>query len=147
MGCNLGLKANHRQHYSAVKAHFVDDSSSYPTGHLVFDAFDDSHGRSVRRRVFASQDPALLAKLGSWPGLSTVLALESIRRVNGHVQVETQTRYFLCSAKDDPALLAGAIRRHWAIENNLHWVLDVTFHEDDSRIREHNAVIIAHHNL
>ena len=49
-------------------------------------------------------------------------------------------RYFLCSASDDPALLAQAIRRHWAIENNLHWVLDVTFREDDSRVREHNAV-------
>ena len=136
----LVLKANHRQDYSAVKAHFQDGSSPYPTGHLIFDAFDESHGRSVRRRVFASQDPALLAKLSSWPGLSTVLALESIRRVNGHAEVETQVRYFLCSADDDPALLAQAIRRHWAIENNLHWVLDVTFHEDQSRVREHNAV-------
>ncbi|PQV62709.1 transposase, IS4 family [Abditibacterium utsteinense] len=142
----LVLKANHRHDYSAVKAHFLEGSSPYPTGHLISDGFDDSHGRLVRRRVFASQDPVLLAKLDSWPGLNTVLALESIRSVkrqsvNGHAKVETQIRYFLCSANDDPALLAQAIRRHWAIENNLHWVLDVTFHEDDSRIREHNAVI------
>jgi len=136
----LVLKANHRHDYSAVQAHFLDSSSPYPTGYLVFDAFDDSHGRSVRRRVFASQDPVLLARLDSWPGLNTVLALESIRRVNDKAKVETQIRYFLCSANDDPALLAQAIRRHWAIENNLHWVLDVTFHQDNCRIREHNAV-------
>ena len=102
----------------------------------------------MRRRVFASQDPTLLAKLSSWPawpGLNIVLALESIRSVKGgsnksQPKVETQVRYFLCSAKDEPALLAQAIRRHWAIENNLHWVLDVTFHEDHSRVRERNAV-------
>lgn len=135
----LVLKANHRRDYSAVKAHFQDGCSPYPTGHLLFDAFEDSHGRSVRRRVFVSQDPALLAQLCSWPGLSSVLALESIRSV-GQRKVETQVRYFLTSAKDDPALLAGAIRRHWAIENNLHWVLDVTFREDECRVREHNAV-------
>ena len=140
----LVLKANHRQDYNTVKAHFLDGSSPYPTGsptgHLIFDAFDDSHGRLVRRRVFASQDPVLRAQLSSWRGLQTVLALESIRSVKGQAKVETQVRYFLCSANDDPALLAQAIRRHWAIENNLHWVLDVTFHEDQSRVREHNAV-------
>ena len=60
--------------------------------------------------------------------------------LNGQHKVETQTRFFLSSAKDDPVLLGQAIQRHWAIENNLHWVLDVTFREDDSRVREHNAV-------
>ena len=145
----LVLKANHRHDYNAVQAHFLDGSSPYPTGsptgHLIFAAFDEGHGRLVRRRVFASQDPTLLAKLSSWPGLNIVLALESIRSVKGgsnksQPKVETQVRYFLCSAKDEPALLAQAIRRHWAIENNLHWVLDVTFHEDHSRVRERNAV-------
>jgi predicted transposase YbfD/YdcC len=49
-------------------------------------------------------------------------------------------RYFLCSGGDDPQLLARAIRLHWAVENNLHWVLDVVFWEDDSRLMEQNAV-------
>ena len=137
----LVLKANHRHDYNHVKDHFHDDASPYPSPkHLVYDAFDEGHGRVVRRRVFASQDATLLETLSSWPQLKTVLAVESIRRVTGEAKVQTQVRYFLTSAIDDPALLAQAIRRHWAIENNLHWVLDVTFGEDQSRVRERNAV-------
>ena len=48
-------------------------------------------------------------------------------------------RYFLTSCEDGPAVLAPAIRRHWSIENALHWVLDVTFREDDSRVRDRTA--------
>ncbi len=120
----LVLKANHRLDYTTVQAHFLGESAPYPSPHrLVCDAFDEGHGRLVRRRVFSSQDPALLAALSAWPSLRTVLAVESIRRVSGQAKVETQMRYFLCSGGDDPILLAQAIRRHWTIENNLHWVL------------------------
>jgi len=136
----LVLKANHRHHYQAVQAHFLDGPTPYPNRErLVFDAFDESHGRLVRRRVFASQDPTLLTALSGWPELATVLAVESIRSVTGHPKVETQMRFFLSSAKDDPQLLATAICRHWSIENNLHWVLDVTFGEDASQVRVGSA--------
>ena len=69
----------------------------------------------------------------------TVLAIETIRSVNGSGRTEAEVRYVLSSCPDDPAVLVTAIRRHWSIENNLHWVLDVTFREDDSRVRERTA--------
>ena len=68
-----------------------------------------------------------------------MLAVETIRGVTGTGKVEAEIRYFLTSCGDDPAVLVQAIRRHWSVENALHWVLDVTFREDDSRVRDRTA--------
>ncbi len=109
-------------------------------GRADCDAFDDTHGRLVRRRVFASAEAASLKILSGWPGLRSVLAVESIRSVNNASgKVETEIRYFLSSCPDGPAVLGQAVRAHWAVENALHWVLDVTFREDDSRVRDRTA--------
>jgi predicted transposase YbfD/YdcC len=90
--------------------------------------------------VFASTDAAALEALSGWPGLRTVLAVESIRSLNSApTKVESEIRYFLSSCPDSPAVLGQAVRTHWAIENALHWVLDVTFREDDSRVRDQRA--------
>lgn len=95
----LVLKANHRHDYTTVKAHFLDGITPHPcSSRLVLDAFKEGHGRVVRRRVFASQDPTLLTALSSWPGLNTVLAVESIRTLNGHPKVQTQpTTWATCA--------------------------------------------------
>jgi len=106
----------------------------------VCDAFDDSHGRLVRRRVFVCPEAAVLVPLAEWPGLKTVLAVESIRSVNNAGKIETDICYFLSSCQDAPEVIAKAIRQHWKIENSLHWVLDVSFREDDCRVRECTAV-------
>ena len=68
-----------------------------------------------------------------------MLAVETIRGVNGTHKVEAEIRYFLTSCDDDLAVLVQAIRRHWSVENALHWVLDLTFREDDSRVRDRTA--------
>jgi predicted transposase YbfD/YdcC len=80
-----------------------------------------------------------LEPLRGWPDLRAVLAVETIRGVNGTGKVKAEIRYFLTSCGDDPAVLVRAIRRHWSVENALHWVLDVTFREDDSRVRDRTA--------
>ena len=137
----LALKANHPLAHTAVIEHF--DQHCFrrgAPGRADCDAFDDSHGRLVRRRVFASTEAAALEALGGWPGLRTVLAVESLRSLDGApTKVESEIRHFLSSCPDGPAVLGQAIRSHWAVENALHWVLDVTFREDDSRVRDRTA--------
>ena len=128
----LTLKGNHPSAHAAVVEHF--DQHCFGRGapsRADCDAFDDTHGRLVRRRVFASTDAAALDALSGWPGLRTVLAVESIGRVNGAPKVESEIRYVLSSCPDDPAVLGQAIRSHWAV--------DVRFHEDDSRVRDRTA--------
>ena len=135
------LKANQGKIFAAVRDHcletcFALGASNRPAS----DEFDDKHGRLVRRRVFACPQAVLLEPLRDWPGLRTVVAVESIRSINGSGKVEAEIRYFLSSCTDAPEMLAKAIRQHWSIENSLHWVLDVTFREDDCRVRDRTAV-------
>ncbi len=137
----LTLKGNHPLAHAAVVEHFGQRCFRRGAASCAdCDAFDDTHGRLVRRRVFASIEAAALEALSGWPGLRTVLAVESIRGVNSApTKVESEIRYFLSSCPDDPAVLGQAVRSHWAVENALRWVLDVTFHEDDSRVRDRTA--------
>jgi predicted transposase YbfD/YdcC len=136
----LVLKANHGRAFEAVREHFERTCFGRGSGgRPVFDASDEGHGRLVRRRVFVSPAAKDLEPLCGWPDLSAVLAVETIRGVNGAHKVEAEIRYFLTSCDDDPAVLVQAIRRHWSVENALHWVLDLTFREDDSRVRDRTA--------
>ena len=136
----LALKGNQRKAHAEVKGWFA--ANAFARGAPLrpcFDAFDESHGRLVRRRVFACPDVDAFATLKDWPGLAAVLAVETIRGVSGKGKVTAEIRHYLSSAKLPPEALAAAVRNHWRVENGLHWVLDVTFREDASRVRERNA--------
>jgi predicted transposase YbfD/YdcC len=65
--------------------------------------------------------------------------VESIHSVNGTNKTEAEIRYFLSSCQNVWRVLARAIQQHWGIENSLHWVLDVTFREDECRVRERTS--------
>ena len=136
----LALKGNRKKAHAEVKAWFAANAFALDTPlRPCFDAFDDGHGRLVRRRVFACADLAPFATLKDWPGLATVVAVETIRGIPGRGEVKAEIRHYLSSARLPPEALAAAIRNHWRVENGLHWVLDVTFREDASRVRERNA--------
>src|SRR5436305_11747272 len=136
----LALKGNRKRAHAEVKAWFA--ANAFALGGSLrpcFDAFDESHGRLVRRRVFACPDAGVFATLADWPGLKAVLAVETIRGLPGRGKVTAEIRHYLSSAALPPEALAVAIRRHWAVENGLHWALDVRFREDDSRVRDRTA--------
>ena len=124
--------------------HFVKTTfGRTPETPAVFDAFDETHGRLVRRRAFVTDDPDLIGALDGWPRLTKVIAVETITSVNhihgGVCGFSIDIRYFLTSLAMEGAALAAAVRNHWAIENSLHWVLDIDFREDACRVRDRNA--------
>lgn len=104
---------------------------------------DKGHGRVETRRCVVSDDVGWLHEQQQhWRGLASVAMVESTREfVNGkrRGEVTVERRYYISSLPADAARLGGLVRAHWDIENRLHWVLDVTFGEDDSRVRVGNA--------
>ena len=130
----LALKKNQPKTYAALVQHIQDQS---PCDHLIQDGWDDTHGRSVRRRYFAYDIKSLLLST-SWPGLKSVLAVESIRSTK-RTPVTSQWRYYLSSHNVDHPKLAQYIRHHWGIENKLHWVLDVQLREDNDQKTERRS--------
>src|SRR4051794_8215597 len=132
--CLLALKGNRRKAHAEVKAWFA--ANAFALGAPLrpcFDAFDDGHGRLVRRRVFACADLAPFAALADWPGLATVVAVGTIRGIPGRGKVTAEIRHYLSSAALPPEALAAAIRNHWRGGKGLHLGLDVVFREGASR--------------
>src|SRR5262249_42833018 len=138
----FALKANHTKAYKAIKAHFhqeIAHNLAWRNDKNFFDAFDDTHGRTVRRRVWTMTDLTGLPELAKWPGLQTVLVVETIRMAHQHAPITSAYRFYLASLVRSATTFVTMIRQHWDIENKLHWSLDVTFNEDRCRIRKDHA--------
>ncbi len=136
----LALKDNHPTLHAEVAEFFADAEKSgwRDTPHSSDETTDGGHGRVEVRRVWASDEIEWLDPKGAWKGLRSIVMVERERTARGQTSIERA--YYLTSCSADAAKLGDIVRRHWSIENSLHWTLDVTFDEDSSRIRSKNGV-------
>lgn len=132
----LSLKRNHKKLFKDVQfamlCHMQDDFVGSPVSRHV--EVEQGHGRLEARTYYQITAPSHLHGRSEWKGLKTIGAAVRVYEQNG---VEKRDiRYFISSLRRNGKQFANAVRSHWAIENSLHWSLDMTFREDESRVRE-----------
>lgn len=131
----LSLKGNQGNLHKEVEFLF-EDAKNDGFKYLTYDSLttvDGDHGRIETRHYTTVADVDWFEEKEKWTKLTTFGMIESEREVDGHITMET--RYFISSLPNDAKRFAEAARGHWAVENNLHWCLDIAFREDDSRAR------------
>ncbi len=106
-----------------------------------YETLEKSHGRIETRITWATDDIAWLKDRHKWPGLESIVMVETVREIGIHpgAKIERQTRFYIASTAADAEAQGSAIRSHWSIENGLHWVMDMVFRDDECRIRKNNA--------
>ncbi len=133
----LALKGNQGTAFTEIKM-FLDEAVQRQEPHLAFhQTTDKGHGRLEVRRYWQTEKIGWFADRQEWEGLRSVGVVEARREIKGKASVER--RYYLSSLPGAVAKFARAVRGHWGVENQLHWVLDVVFGEDQSRARAGHA--------
>ena len=98
---------------------------------------DADHGRIETRNYTVIHDVGWLQDRHKWPGLKGLIMVESLRETGQ--KTERETRFYITSLTLEARLSGPMIRDHWAVENGLHWVMDMTFRDDECRIRTGHA--------
>jgi predicted transposase YbfD/YdcC len=142
----LALKGNHAKVHEEVRTFFEDAVAPCATqcartadkNRMDFhQTIEKGHGRIETRRYWQSTDIDWFEDKGLWRSIKSFGMVESIRNIKGKSSIER--RYYLSSLPLGAKRFGEAVRGHWGVENALHWSLDVTFREDDSRARTKNA--------
>jgi predicted transposase YbfD/YdcC len=123
---------------------FFQDSANGPF--QTMETVDGEHGRIETRQYFTTDDISWLQGKHEWAGIKTICMAIRNRDVNG--KTSTESAYFISSLDNHVPTIAKAVREHWGIENGLHWCLDISFREDNCRVRKdhgpENFAILRH---
>ena len=136
----LPVKENQPRLLEALQGLFDDPEEMRWVECDSFRTVSKGHGRIETRECWTTSDPEYLkyiATLAEWRGLQSIAMVEAVRQTGE--ETTTTRRYFISSLESDAKLMLRAVRSHWGIENKVHWILDITFREDDSRIRRGNG--------
>lgn len=135
----LALKANQGALLEDIEV-FATEQKANNFKHTTISkhhAVDADHGRIETRHTTVIHDVAWLQQRHQWPGLQGVVIVQSIRQTGD--KIEHETRFYITSLTLAASLLAPVVRSHWAIENSLHWVMDMVFRDDECRVRTDHA--------
>ena len=144
----LAVKENQKSLHEEISIFFQDsiESDFENIDFSFFEESDNGHGRSEHRKYWVVKDVSWLEMKDDWTGLKMLCMTESERTVDG--KTSSEQRFFIASKKMNAESFASACRKHWSIENSLHWSLDVAFREDECRIRKgfasENLAVVRH---
>lgn len=135
----LALKGNQGSLRQDVEVFFAEQKARGFTDTKISrdETIDGDHGRIETRTTTVIHDVAWLQERHDWPGLKGLVIVESTRETDG--KIERETRFYITSLILLASFLGPIVRSHWAIENSLHWVMDMIFRDDECRLRTDHA--------
>ena len=132
----LALKKNQKGLYEEVHDWMMNRKSSFEKDEQV----DYVGGRIEQRTTYVCEDLRFIDELSNWKDAGRLIMIEAKRTFkNGLQKDSSQTRFYVSSKKENASYFGKCTRNHWSIENQLHWYLDVVFHEDLQRVKKDNA--------
>jgi predicted transposase YbfD/YdcC len=135
----IALKGNQGSLHEDVKL-FVEEQKAVDFKDTTIsrhETVDGEHGRIETRKYTVLHDMGWLRERHNWPSLASVVMVESLRETKD--KIERETRFYITSLTLLAAFVGPMIRDHWAIENSLHWIMDMVFRDDECRVRTENA--------
>jgi len=135
----IALKKNQKVLYQQAEQELLRQKSQLP----YYVSRDLGHGRAEKRTIYVLENLSFIDSLEEWENVNSIILVERLTQRDGK-EIRNNSLFISSLKENSPEKIGKYIRNHWSIENQLHWHLDVTFGEDNSRIRKENAIVNLH---